>query len=174
MRAAVAAAALLLAAGPARAQPAPGELQLPVSPACVSSPFGPRRLVGIHAARMHLGIDLPAPAGAKVHAAAAGRILVIRRLGADGLMIDIQHGDPKAGGFVTRYAHLGSVSPALAEGKRVVKAGDWIGVVGRSGITYGTHLHFEVRIDGKPVDPRQFISVGDCQLHVNQGRGSAG
>jgi len=142
---------------------APGPLQLPVRTTCISSPFGPRRLVGPHAATMHYGIDLPAPAGAHVHAAAAGTVRAIRHLGADGLEIDLLHKIPHGGNFVTRYAHLGSIAPRLAEGQRQVAAGQWIGVVGRSGITYGPHLHFEVHIAGHPVDPAPFFHLKLCR-----------
>lgn len=148
---------LLTMAGVAQAQPAPGELLLPVRPACVSSPFGPRHAVGPHAALMHYGVDLPAAAGTWVTAAAAGQVAAIRRLGADGLEVDLDHGR-----FVTRYAHLGSVAPALAEGRRSVAAGERLGRIGRSGVTYGTHLHFEVRVGGVPVDPQPFLGVLPC------------
>jgi len=106
---------------------------------------------------MHNGIDLPAPAGAWVRAAAAGRVAAIRHLGADGLEVDLDHG-----GYVTRYAHLGSVAPALAEGKANLSAGDRIGRIGRSGITYGTHLHFEIRVVGQPIDPQPILQVLGC------------
>ncbi len=148
---------LLLAACLLSLPAAAGLLLAPVSPACISSPFGPRRLVGPHAATFHTGIDLPAPAGAWVVAAADGRVRQIRHLGPDGLEIDLDHG-----AFVTRYAHLGSVAPRLAEGAATVHAGERIGRIGRSGITYGTHLHFEVRLAGKPVDPELFLPLPRC------------
>jgi murein DD-endopeptidase MepM/ murein hydrolase activator NlpD len=154
-------AALLLAA-PAAAQPAPGTLLPPVSPACISSPFGPRRLVGPHAATFHRGIDLPAPAGAWVHAVLPGRVAEIRHLGSAGLEVTLMHGDPRRGGFATRYAHLGTVAPALANGQREVKAGEALGRVGRTGITYGTHLYFEVRVQGQPVDPEPYFAIPRC------------
>ncbi len=139
----------------------PGALLPPVSPACISSPFGARRLVGPRAAIFHNGIDFPAPVGATVHAAAAGRVIGIRRLGAEGLEVDVAHPGPD-GGFVTRYAHLGTVVPALAEGVRDLAAGAPIGRVGRTGVTYGTHVHFEVHVHDKPVDPAPFFRVARC------------
>ena len=143
------------------AEPAAGSLAPPVSQACISSPFGLRRLVGPRAAIMHNGIDFPAPVGATVRAAAAGRVSVIRRLGAEGLEVDVQH--PGAdGGFISRYAHLGTVVPALAEGQRDLAAGAAIGRVGRTGVTYGTHVHFEIRVHGEPIDPEPFFRVGRC------------
>lgn len=144
------------------AQPAPATLSPPVLPACISSPFGPRRQPGPHAAGFHNGVDFPAPVGALVRAAASGTVLQIRRLGSSGLEVDLRHEDPAGHFFVTRYAHLGTVAPALAEGLRRVARGEVLGRVGRSGITYGTHLHFEVRVAGQPIDPEAFFAVARC------------
>jgi murein DD-endopeptidase MepM/ murein hydrolase activator NlpD len=152
---------LCLAAGPAPALAPPGPLRLPVPGACISSPFGPRHAVGPHAALIHNGVDLPAAAGTWVTAAAAGEVVAVRRIGASGLEVDVAHGPPGAA-FVTRYAHLGTVAPGLASGRRIVAAGDRIGRVGRTGVTYGTHLHFEVRIGGQPIDPAPFLAVQPC------------
>ena len=146
-------ALLCLAAAPAPAPaPAPAlpggiDLRLPVPGACISSPFGARRAVGPHAALFHNGVDLPAAAGTWVGAAAAGQVVAVRRLGSSGLELDIMHG-PAGQGFITRYAHLGSIAPAIAGGAGRVAAGERIGRIGRSGITYGTHLHFEVHLRG--------------------------
>jgi murein DD-endopeptidase MepM/ murein hydrolase activator NlpD len=54
------------------------------------------------------------------------------------------------------------VSPALANGQSKVKAGEALGRVGRTGVTYGTHVHFELRMQGKPVDPEPYFSVPRC------------
>ncbi|MGE0226180.1 MAG: M23 family metallopeptidase [Acetobacteraceae bacterium] len=140
------------------AEPARIVFALPVGAACISSPFGERVVQGPRASRFHNGIDLPAPAGAGVKAAAAGRITSIRRLGASGLEIAIAHGN----GIVTRYAHLGSVAPPFASGKRTVVQGEVLGRVGRTGVTYGTHLHFEVHVNGIRVDPALFIALPRC------------
>jgi murein DD-endopeptidase MepM/ murein hydrolase activator NlpD len=146
---------LLLLAGPAMAEVA---LALPVQPACISSPFGPRPPGGPRAALVHNGIDIPAPAGAWVRAAAAGEVIGIRRRNGAGLEVSIRHAD----GRVTRYAHLGSVSPALAAGRRQVPQGEAIGRVGRTGITYGTHLHLEVLVGGVPVDAAPLLGLVRC------------
>ena len=135
--------------GLAVGQPPP-PLQPPVTPACISSPFGWRHAVGPHApAGFHNGIDLPAPAGALVHAAAAGTVLVIKRQGLGGVTIHLGH----PGGVTTLYAHLGNLVPAIAEGKRSVAAGEALGHVARTGVTYGTHVFFAVLVDGTAVDP---------------------
>jgi len=154
--------------GFARAQPAPASLSPPVLPACISSPFGLRRQPGPHGGGFHNGVDFPAPAGAPVHATASGTVLQIRRLGSSGLEVDLRHEDPAGHFFVTRYAHLGTVSPALAQGRRRVARGEVLGRVGRSGITYGTHLHFEVRVAGQPIDPEAFFAVARCNAEGGQ------
>lgn len=151
--------AAALATGPALALPEPGALALPVVPACISSPFGPREAAGPRASRFHQGIDLPAPAGAWVRAAAAGQVLAIRRIGGTGLAVTLRH----PGGYITRYAHLGQVSPALAGGKRDVAQGEALGRIGRTGVTYGTHLHFELEVGGERVDPAPHLPVTRCE-----------
>jgi murein DD-endopeptidase MepM/ murein hydrolase activator NlpD len=146
--------------GVARAEQAapPPSLVMPLERSCISSPYGPRVLPGKPKAGVfHPGIDLPAPAGAGVRAVADGTVLAIRRRGAGGLFVLIRHA-----GFDALYAHLGSVSPALAEGKRRVAAGERIGVVGRTGVSYGAHLYFQLQIDGATVDPAPILGVAPC------------
>ena len=149
----------LLALAPGVALAQPPTLRPPVLPACVSSPFGWRRAVGPHApAGFHNGIDLPAPAGAIVHAAAAGTIAIIRRQGLGGVTIHIAHPD----GVTTLYAHLGNLVPAIAEGKRTVAQGEPLGHVARTGVTYGTHVFFAVLVNGQAVDPLTMMAVPRC------------
>lgn len=136
-------------AAPALGQPV---LLDPLGGSCVSSPFGMR------GGRMHNGVDLPAPAGAWVRAAAPGRVAAIRRSGASGLVVELLHAD----GTRTRYAHLGSVTPDLAGGRREVALGARLGRVGRTGTTRGTHLHFEWLRDGRPADPAGALGVKIC------------
>jgi murein DD-endopeptidase MepM/ murein hydrolase activator NlpD len=151
------AALLLLLCGPAAGHAA--ELSPPVSPACISSPFGPRRAVGPHApAGFHNGVDLPAPAGALVRAARDGRVAIVKRQGMGGVTVHLLHAD----GMRTLYAHLGNLVPAIAEGKREVRAGDPLGHVARTGVTYGTHVFFAVFRDGQAVDPAPLLGVGPC------------
>lgn len=147
-------AVALQVAGGAAAQ----GLQLPLSPACISSPFGPRVAPGPRGSRNHLGIDIPAMAGVWVRAVAAGQVAAIRRRGAAGLEIEIRHAD----GRLTRYAHLGTVAPKLASGAKRVAAGERIGRVGRSGTTYGLHLHLELLVDGRHVDPAPILGLAPC------------
>ena len=66
------------------------------------------------------------------------------------------------GGLVTLYAHLGSVVPALAEDGTALAAGDPIGRIGRSGVTYGTHLFFAVVANGRAIDPNRLLGLPPC------------
>jgi murein DD-endopeptidase MepM/ murein hydrolase activator NlpD len=139
-------------------QPAATPLLSPVRAACISSPFGPRVLTGRpKAGTYHNGIDLPAAAGEAVRAVAVGRVARIQRKGAGGLEVLVQHD-----GFIAIYSHLGMVTPALAEGKTAVAAGDKLGVIGRSGLTYGTHLFFAMLLAGHPVDPTPYLGLPRC------------
>lgn len=141
----------------AAAEPA---LRPPVSPACISSPFGWRRAIGPNApAAFHNGVDLPAPAGALVRAAADGAVLRIRRQGLGGVTIHVGHPD----GLTTLYAHLGNLVPAIAEGKRDVAAGEPLGQVARTGVTYGTHVFFAVLRGAEAIDPEPLLGVPHCR-----------
>ncbi|MBW4023478.1 MAG: M23 family metallopeptidase [Proteobacteria bacterium] len=130
----------------------------PVQPGCVTSPFGPRYLAAAPVAgRFHWGVDLRAPAGARVVAVAPGRIIRIDREGMGGLEVLVQHA-----GFRALYAHLGMVAPAIADGAKRLRAGQWIGRVGRTGLTLGTHLYFEIIENGTRVDPAPYLGVVPC------------
>jgi murein DD-endopeptidase MepM/ murein hydrolase activator NlpD len=153
MRLRAAALLLLVAAAPADTPMGVVRLHPPLPAPCVSSPFGPR------AGQMHRGTDLPAPAGAWVTAAAAGRVVSIRRIGASGLAVELRHAD----GSRTRYAHLGTVTPALAEGRAEVAAGERLGRVGRTGVSRGTHLHFELFLTNEPVDAAPILQLRACR-----------
>ena len=130
----------------------------PVSPACVSSPFGPRNLRASPVAHaFHNGIDLPAPVGRTVRAVAPGTVVRVQRKGPGGLEVLIQHD-----GFVGVYSHLGLVAPPIAEGHRVVRAGQRIGTIGRSGVTIGPHLFFGMIVDQRFVDPAALLGIPPC------------
>jgi murein DD-endopeptidase MepM/ murein hydrolase activator NlpD len=136
----------------------PATVLPPVAHSCITSPFGPRRAIGPQApATFHRGVDLRAPAGGAVTAVAPGRILAIHRRGADGMEVAIRHD-----GYVALYAHLGNLAPAIALGRSQVKAGDRIAVVGRTGVTYGTHLYFEILVNGQPIDPEPWLGLSRC------------
>jgi len=133
-------------------------LMPPVRPACVSSAFGPRVLPNLPAAGVyHYGIDLPAAAGAPVFAAAPGTVIRIQNKGPGGLEMLVQHD-----GFVGVYSHFGQIEPRFADGQRV-EAGERLGVVGTTGVTFGAHLYFEMILDGRPVDPAPYLRIPQCQ-----------
>ena len=159
-------AALALISGSAQSKPLIGPLLDPVTPACVSSPFGPRILPGKPlAGTYHNGLDLPAPLGEAVRAVAAGTLIRIEHGGPGGLQVLIQHP-----GFVGVYSHFGSIAAPLADGQRFVTAGEELGVVGLTGVTYGSHLYFEMKIDSRPVDPMPYLRVPLCRAAHHDGR----
>lgn len=122
-------------------------LVMPVSGA-VTSGFGPRMHPILKQVRNHDGLDWGAPTGTPVQAAADGVVAQMGDGGAYGNVIYIDH----SGGRQTRYAHLDGFRDGLQIGATVT-AGELIGYVGTTGRSTGPHLHFELRIDGKAVDP---------------------
>ena len=138
----------------------------PVSSPCISSPYGPRVLPNHPlAGTYHYGVDLPAPEGAPVLATAPGTLMRIQHKGPGGLEILVQHD-----GFVGVYSHLGMVAPTLAAGKMTIAAGEKLGVVGHTGVTYGAHLYFEMMRAGQPVDPAPYLGVSQCNGGVHRTR----
>ncbi len=99
---------------------------------------------------MHEGIDLPSDYGTKVRATLAGRVVRAGRDGGYGNLIEIDHG----GGIVSRYGHLSSFAVVAGD---FVEGGHIIGYVGSTGRSTGNHLHFEVREDGRSIDPLVFL-----------------
>lgn len=134
-------------------------LLAPVTAACISSPFGPRVLRNYpQAGTFHYGIDLPAPEGAPVHATAAGLLLRVQRNGPGGLELIVQHSD-----FVGVYSHLGVLAPKLAtRGNVLLKGGEHLGAVGRTGVSSGAHLYFAMLRAGRAVDPGPFLGIPLC------------
>jgi murein DD-endopeptidase MepM/ murein hydrolase activator NlpD len=163
--AALAPVAVLIWTGNATAESRHGPVLLPpVSPACISSPFGPRVLPNLpEAGSYHYGIDLPAPEGAPVLATAPGTVIRVQNKGPGGLEMLVQHD-----GFVGVYSHFGSVMPAFAEGKITVAAGEKLGVVGKTGLTYGAHLYFAMILSGAPVDPAPYLRLPQCDGKVHR------
>lgn len=108
-----------------------------------SDPFHGRRA-------RHAGLDMAGSHGDAIYAAAAGRVVRASWFGAYGNAIDIDHGH----GIITRYAHLSKINVKVGQ---KVTIGQKIAAMGSTGRSTGPHLHYEVRIDGEPVDPRLFI-----------------
>jgi murein DD-endopeptidase MepM/ murein hydrolase activator NlpD len=97
---------------------------------------------------MHEGVDLVAPSGTPVYAAADGVVIGAAPNGRYGNWIRIEHG----GKLATVYGHLMAFAPGIEPGETVVR-GELIGFVGSTGRSTGAHLHFELQVDGKPVNP---------------------
>jgi murein DD-endopeptidase MepM/ murein hydrolase activator NlpD len=100
--------------------------------------------------RMHEGIDIGAGYGTPIRAAAAGRVVYAGWMSGYGNLVAIDHG----GGVSTAYGHQSSIAVGLGQ---VVSQGETIGSVGCTGHCFGSHLHFEVRINGSPVDPLGYL-----------------
>jgi murein DD-endopeptidase MepM/ murein hydrolase activator NlpD len=120
----------------------------------LSSEFSRARFHPIlHLARPHEGIDLAAPYGTPVVAPAAGRVMRISHQTGYGLVLEVEHGN----GIETKYAHLSKV--VVQEGQQVTR-GQPIAAVGNSGLSTGPHLHYEVHVNGKVVDPLTYVLPG--------------
>jgi murein DD-endopeptidase MepM/ murein hydrolase activator NlpD len=98
-------------------------------------------------------VDLVEEYGAPVHATAAGVVVSAGVAGGYGNMVEIDHGN----GLATRYAHLSSIEVVPGQ---TVGFGTVLGRIGATGRATGPHLHYEVRIDGEPVDPERFLRAG--------------
>jgi murein DD-endopeptidase MepM/ murein hydrolase activator NlpD len=126
-----------------------GTLQWPLR-GRVSSGYGYRIHPIYHVRKMHTGIDIAASTGTPIRAAAAGKVVHASRWGGYGNCVIIDHGSSMA----TLYAHCSRL--AVKNGARV-EEGDVVGYVGSTGLSTGPHLHFEVRQDGRHVDPMSFL-----------------
>jgi murein DD-endopeptidase MepM/ murein hydrolase activator NlpD len=120
-----------------------GGLAWPVAGPIVS-PFGQRW------GRLHAGVDIAAPAGTVIRAAAAGSVVIRGPVGGYGNYVCVQH----TARLTSCYAHL---SRFLTEKGAVVRQGDPIGLVGCTGHCFGDHLHFETWVGGRPVDPMRYL-----------------
>jgi murein DD-endopeptidase MepM/ murein hydrolase activator NlpD len=110
----------------------------------VTSPFGWRW------GRMHEGIDIGVGYGTPIHAAASGRVIYAGWMSGYGNLVAIDHGR----GISTAYGHQSQITVSVGQ---IVSQGQTIGYVGCTGHCFGPHLHFEVRINGSPVDPLGYL-----------------
>jgi murein DD-endopeptidase MepM/ murein hydrolase activator NlpD len=113
----------------------------------MTSPFGPRW------GRLHAGIDIPAPDGTPIRAADSGTVALLQGVGASGGYGNytcVQHTTTMS----SCYAHQSRLGTTLGAS---VRQGQVIGYVGNTGNSFGAHLHFEVRINGTPVDPMGYL-----------------
>lgn len=134
---------------------------MPVEGVRLTSGFGVRSDPFRRRAAMHAGIDLAGPVGTPIYATADGVVNRSQYAGAYGNLVEINHGQ----GIQTRYAHL---SRRIAEPGQRVKRGDLIGLMGSTGRSTGSHLHYEVRIDGRAVNPTPFMRGNETLLAVQR------
>lgn len=125
--------------------PAPGEK--------VNSPFGLRRLPWEDHGRLHEGVDIAGPTGTKVVAVSDGVVIRAGESPSYGRYVEVEH----AVGLTSFYAHLGKIEPGVKKGA-YVEAGRPVGRMGSSGTSTGPHVHFEIRQDGKPLNPLVFMN----------------
>ena len=124
----------------------------PASVKYISSGFGFRRDPFTGASAMHKGLDFRGPQGAPIFAAANGRVSFVGRKSGYGNVVEVRHGN----GLMTRYAHMSKFAARVGQ---QVEAGDVIGAIGSTGRSTGPHLHFEVRINDRAVNPRPFLET---------------
>ncbi len=129
-------------------------LARPLAQAPVSSSYGPRLDPFLRRPAMHYSTDFQADSGRPVKATAAGVVVSAKYSGGYGKVVEIDHGN----GFVTRFAHLGRMT--VSEGQTVALR-DIVGKVGSTGRSTGPHLHYEVRRDGRPIDPHLLFRAGN-------------
>ncbi|QNQ10548.1 M23 family metallopeptidase [Sphingomonas alpina] len=126
----------------------------PVEHLSFTSNYGVRSDPFRGTAAMHAGVDIPGPLGTPVYATADGIIGRAERAGGYGNLVEINHGK----GIQTRYGHLSKI---LVAANTRVKRGQLIALMGSTGRSTGSHLHYEVRIDGHAVNPIPFLQTAD-------------
>lgn len=126
-----------------------------------SSGYGARLDPINHTSQVHPGFDLAAPSGTRVNAAAAGEVVHAGPAGTYGNLVIVRHTD----GFETRYAHLSKVD--VKKGETVVPGQD-VGEVGTTGHSTGPHLHFEIRKEGKALDPKPYLPLNPPPIRTTR------
>ena len=119
---------------------------LPLASTALTSGFGYRRHPVLGTVRAHSGIDLAAPAGTPVFATSDGMVGTAGWPGGYGLLVELDHG----AALQTRYGHLAQVNVVPGQS---VRKGEIIGYVGSTGRSTGPHLHYEIRVDQRPINP---------------------
>lgn len=127
----------------------------------ITSPFGWRRHPIFGSRRFHTGVDISTSYGTSIKASNGGKVIYSGWYGGYGKVVIIDHGNMDCGSnkgkrFSTLYAHMSSIS--VGNGSNVTK-GQIIGREGTTGYSTGPHLHFEVRIEGKPNNPANFVRL---------------
>lgn len=133
--------------------------RMPADGARFGSPFGNRIDPFTHHVSFHPGVDLVAPTGTPVLAAAGGRVIFAGPKGGYGNAVEIDHGN----GLITRYGHASRI--LVHEGDLVLPR-QHLADVGSTGRSTGPHLHFEVLINGSPVDPTAYLALFGAYPHA--------
>lgn len=123
-------------------------MRKPIAEGRLTSGFGMRRHPILKYARQHTGVDWANRIGTPIFAAGAGTVTVAGWEGGYGRRVEIQH----ANGYLTTYSHMSKFGTGIEPGVRVTQ-GQVIGYVGNSGLSTGPHLHYEVKVNGRFVDP---------------------
>lgn len=123
----------------------------PIERGWMSSPFGRRSDPFTGRSSWHEGIDYAGKENSNVVATGAGLIVFAAPRGGFGKLVEIDHGD----GYVTRYAHMNGFNVAKGD---IVQRGDVLGFMGCTGRCTGTHVHYEVLLNGRAVDPVRYVS----------------
>jgi murein DD-endopeptidase MepM/ murein hydrolase activator NlpD len=135
----------------------------PINGARLSSRFGKRRHPILGYRKMHAGVDFAAPRGTPILAAGSGTVERANRYGGYGNYIRIRHTD----GYKTAYAHLSKFARGVRKGK-YVKQDQVIGYVGTTGRSTGPHLHYEVHLNGKKINPRRLSQLSGKPLNKSE------
>ena len=135
-------------------------LAAPLAHYQVESPFGPRVDPLNHREGFHPGIDLASDFRSPVYSTAPGVVTFAGVHTGYGKYVEIDHGM----GIMTHYAHLHRITVAIGQH---VAAHQEVGELGSTGRSTGPHLHYEVVVDGEPVDPAKFLEVGKSVVQVN-------
>jgi murein DD-endopeptidase MepM/ murein hydrolase activator NlpD len=130
---------------------------IPAAGTHISSGFGYRTDPFAGSPAFHAGLDFKGPTGAPIYSAAKGKVAFVGQRAGYGNCIEIDHGN----GLRTRYAHMSAFRARVGD---LVRPGQLIGAVGSTGRSTGPHLHFEVRLNGQPVNPRPFLEVAPNDL----------
>lgn len=126
-----------------------------------TSSYGYRRDPFNGQAAFHAGVDFPGRRGQPILAAANGRVSYVGTRQGYGKVVEVDHGH----GLMTRYAHLSGFSARTGQ---AIARGEALGRMGSTGRSTGTHLHFEVRLNGRAINPRRFLEAGQDILQVQQ------
>ncbi len=135
---------------------------VPVKAFSFTSNFGTRYDPFNGRSAMHAGLDMSGKSGEPIYAAADGIVVTGGKSGAYGNLVELDHGK----GLATRYGHLSAI---LVQPGAKVRQGQLIARMGSTGRSTGTHLHYEIRLDGRAINPKPFLDASDFMLASARG-----